>query len=640
MLEHSCKLFSQFSCLSRFFCLKILIFLSSFSLEAAVNSTENQYLIDHCDVETKPKIIEAGGELVECHFENELHLEDGTLTNWGENVSFSPKYIFVPKTQEGICNIVKWAIENNLKIRVSGYRHTWNPVYPDDGQILISLLGLDYVNSDASSSSVGDNTGAGKELKEIAYVPGCTELNKIFCRVGGAVTNDELRAFCVNNQDPVYNGYWTLPLNVILVENTFSGTISSICHGAGCQNKTLSDLIEEITFVNAKGELQVINKVDQPDLMKAAAGSFGLLGIITSITFKLDKMGYALMDPQFVSLAKAIPPPVGTRLHQMPLKLQKDLGISNQEVLDSITSQNNKMFFSRCQDYYAEWFWFILTDKCWINSWNKDDPVNDGKNRDHWVNGGGEIYSSIQTWLQNAMSAFAGLFIRKNDKMPSPPYQEFFVKTANDVIAGLLSTSQRTLPLPEALHFQRGIRHIKVRDVEIEIPIPLNSDGQPDWSIAQKAWWDTIYIIYKNLENTGALPVNLTLEMRIMGGSDITMAAQRGNQYTCSIEVLSTILVPHNDWKAMVEQIIACWLNYTDSENNPLAIRTHWGKEWYGLQFNDIDSESFVRNTHSKSIPEFKQQLEAIATAGGYTLDDMRNRFSNTLWDNIIFQND
>lgn len=628
MLEKSCKLFSQIFCLSifwqknkltKYLFVQSLVFLTISSLNATI----------------KPQLNERSSEIVECYLDNEL--QDGALTNWGENISFSPKLIFIPKTIEGICNVVKWANEQNFKIRVGGYRHTWNPVYPDNGQILISLLGLDYINSDASSSSVCDNTGAGKELKHIEFVPGCTESNKIFCKVGGAVTNDELREFCLNNRDPIYNAYWTIPLNVILVENTFSGTISSICHGAGSQNSTLSDLVEEIEFVNAKGEIQVINKADQPYLMKAAAGSFGLLGIITSITFKLDKMGYALTNPKLVSLAKALPPPSGTRIDQLPLKLQKDLGISNQEILDSIILQNSDKFFSHCKDYYAEWFWFILTDKCWLNCWNKDDPSNDEKNQDHWVNGGGKVYSDLLTWLENTMSSFAGLFIKNNYHMPHPPYQEFFVRTSNDIITGLLSTTARTLPLPEALHFQRGIRHIKVRDVELEIPIPLNVDGQPDWTIAQKAWWDAISIIYKHLEDTGTLPINLTLEMRIMGGSDITMAAQRGNQYTCSIEVLSTLLVPHNEWKAMVEKIISCWINYKDSENNPLTIRTHWGKEWHGLQFNGIDAESFVRNTHSKSILEFRQQLEAIAIAGGYTLDEMQNRFSNTLWDNIIF---
>ena len=505
--------------------------------------------------------------------------------------------------------------------------------------MLISLLGLDYVNSDKAAYVVHGDTGAGEELRTIAYVPymsGSTESDKILCKVGGAVTNDELRDFCVNTPDPFSNCFWSIPLNVILVENTLSGTVSSMCHGAGYQHQTLSDLVEEIEFVNAKGEIQVINKAVDPELMKGAAGSFGLLGVITSITLKLDKMGYALTHPKLVQLAKAIPPPYGTRLEDMPSKLKADLSIYDQATLDALIATSD--FFERCTDYYSEWFWFILTDKCWMNTWNKDNPDNDAKNRNSWDNGGGKIYHDLESWMQTSMSRFAELFDTGKLAMPPYPFQEYFVRCRNDVITGILSSSKHTLPVPEALHFQQGIRHIRVRDVEMEIPIPLKEDGEPDWTICQKAWWDAIYAIYGRLEETGTLPINLTLEMRIMNGSNVTMAAQRNNAYTCSIEVLSTLLVPHDEWKEFAEQIIARWLQVTDSNNNPLNIRTHWAKEWYGLQFNGVDGLKFVKQTHSEAIPEFRQQLSKIASQGGYTLEDMQQRFSNILFDDLIFQ--
>lgn len=586
----------------------------------------------------KPSLREADGSIVECHLDSELRMDVEALDNWGENVHFSPKYIFIPKTKTGICNIVKWAGEQDLRVRVSGYRHTWNPVYPDDGQILISMLGLEYVNSNKASYVVHGKTGAGPEFRTIAFTPGATEPDKILCRIGGAVTNDELRDFCVNTPDPFSHRLWTIPLNVILVENTFSGTISSMCHGAGCNHKTLSDLVEEIEFINAKGEIQIINKADSPELMKAAAGSFGLLGVITSITLKLDEMGYALADPKFVKLAQAIPPPFGTRLEDMPAKLKKDLRISSQESLDAIIAQNSDAFFERCKDYYAEWFWFILTDKCWINTWNKDDPQNDAKNRQHWESFGEKLHRHFESWLQTSMSTIAGVFNTEKHTMPPSPFQESFVRYANDVTIELLCSHKHTMPVSEALHFQQGIRHIRVRDVEMEIPIPAKADGQPDWTICQRAWWDAIYTIYRHLEETGTLPINLTLEMRIMGGSDVTMAAQRNNAYTCSIEVLSNMFVPHNTWKAFTEQIVAHWVGYTDYRNNPLDVRTHWAKEWYGLQMNGMDGLSFVKQTYREAIPEFRQQLSHIATVGGYTLEDMQKRFSNHLFDTLIFQ--
>ncbi|MBW3609008.1 MAG: hypothetical protein KY463_11750, partial [Actinobacteria bacterium] len=81
-----------------------------------------------------------------------------------------------------------------------------------------------------------------------------------------------------------------------------------VCHGAGLRHKTLSDLVAEVEFVNARGELQTVSDAA---LLKAAAGCFGLLGIVTSLTLKLDPMTYATLRPESPRLPLAIPPPAG-----------------------------------------------------------------------------------------------------------------------------------------------------------------------------------------------------------------------------------------------------------------------------------------------------------------------------------------
>ena len=77
--------------------------------------------------------------------------------------------------------------------------------------------------------------------------------------------------------------------------------------------------------------------------------------------------------------------------------------------------------------------------------------------------------------------------------------------------------------------------------MEFQIPIPaLASDPtQPDYSIVQRAWWDIINLCYEDDDT----PMRLTLELRIMGDSNIIMAPQNGNTFgTASIEVIS---IPH-----------------------------------------------------------------------------------------------
>jgi hypothetical protein len=445
--------------------------------------------------------------------------KEGFLNNWGENVQFRPAFIFNPKTKAGVCNIVKWAREKNLRIRACGYRHTWNNVYADFGQILVSLLGMDHIDSNHSPSVEDWDTGAGKEFRTIEYLDSCMKPDHIHCRIGGAVTNDELRRFCDHTRDPFTNSKWTLPLNVILVENTISGTVSSICHGAGGSNKTISDLVVEIEFVNAKGELQAVNQVE---LLRSAAGSFGLLGVITSITLQLDKMAYAHMDPKTDELLKGVPPPKGFLLADLPSKLQQKF--DSQTHLDLFIDKYSRRFFDHCNnDYYCEWFWFILNKNCWINNWVKVDSRNLDENELYWSTKGFQLHKELEAESISSIDAIINMLNNTSNGPLSPSSQQFYTKAQSQIfMMNLGLNKQRLVPLSEAIHFQRGIRHMKCRDCEIEIPVKL-VNGKPDWTICQVAWWDAIKIIYDKVGEDGTVPINLALEMRIMSGSNIIM---------------------------------------------------------------------------------------------------------------------
>jgi hypothetical protein len=62
----------------------------------------------------------------------------------------------------------------------------------------------------------------------------------------------------------------------------------------------------KIEFVNALGQLQI---VDDPELLKSISGAFGLMGVVTAITFKMDKMTYARYHPKKTQMADSIPRP-------------------------------------------------------------------------------------------------------------------------------------------------------------------------------------------------------------------------------------------------------------------------------------------------------------------------------------------
>jgi FAD/FMN-containing dehydrogenase len=141
------------------------------------------------------------------------------------------------------------------------------------------------------------------ELKSIDLKEETVPGKKRLCRIGAAVTNEEFRRWSVAGKA------WTFPADVILVEVgafcheyirvhanpiqvTIGGVNGPICHGAGISHKTLSDYVRRIEYIDCKGDLQVVDDAYQ---LRAAAGAFGLLGVVTHITFELDAMSYAVM---------------------------------------------------------------------------------------------------------------------------------------------------------------------------------------------------------------------------------------------------------------------------------------------------------------------------------------------------------
>ncbi len=152
-------------------------------------------------------------------FEDKEHLKimqvyaSAPFHNWGETVNNTPLFTFIPSTVLGLQNLVKWAKSQELRVRCSGYRHSWASTFSQDRQVLISLLGIEEVTKlpDVMSISEEGNPEAG-ELKSIEVIEEVAGGEKALCRVGVSVTNEQFRRWAVKL------GKWSLPVDVILVE--------------------------------------------------------------------------------------------------------------------------------------------------------------------------------------------------------------------------------------------------------------------------------------------------------------------------------------------------------------------------------------------------------------------------------------
>ena len=136
-----------------------------------------------------------------------------------------------------------------------------------------------------------------------------------------------------------------------------------------------------------------------------------------------------------------------------------------------------------------------------------------------------------------------------------------------------------TTYLPDALHYQRAIQNVRVRELEVEMPLTAKP-GEPnkvDYTNVQKAWWDAILKVY---EHNDTCPQRMPVEMRIMGGSDMLMAAQRGNNLgTCCIGVL-TLESAAKLFPKYAQEVLDKWMSYTDAEGKRVRTIPHWAKEW------------------------------------------------------------
>ena len=177
--------------------------------------------------------------------------------------------------------------------------------------------------------------------------------------------------------------------------------------------------------------------------------------------------------------------------------------------------------------------------------------------------------------------------------------------------------------------------------INIQYPLILKEylfvDGSPDFSIVSKAWWDAIDLIEKSA-NDKIYACDMALELRVMGGSDVTMAPQYGNKHgTLSIEPVSTRMVHKEVWEDFKEELAKVWMSYKDFDGTPLNCRVHWAKESprsINVDGQKEDSISYWQNTYKEQMKEFFDVLHGLTD--GVEISDLNRLFSNNYLDQIF----
>jgi FAD binding domain-containing protein/D-arabinono-1,4-lactone oxidase len=178
------------------------------------------------------------------------------IRNWNNSVLSIPKVVAVPKDVQELCEMVKDRANYPSPLRAGGSFHSLNACFVSEGtQILLSEF--NDISVDATASTV--TVGASVELIQIrdALRPHGMEL-EVSPEIGNATAGS---VACCGTKDASL-GHEGL------------GQVNSIVIG--------------VRMVNGHGEIETVTEANDPDRMRVVRSSYGLLGLIFEVTFRIQ----------------------------------------------------------------------------------------------------------------------------------------------------------------------------------------------------------------------------------------------------------------------------------------------------------------------------------------------------------------
>ncbi|KAF8984944.1 hypothetical protein BGZ46_006431 [Entomortierella lignicola] len=213
-------------------------------------------------------------------------------SNWGKNLSSQPEATFYPNKLDDLKVIVRQAKANKKKIRCAGTGHSWSGTAVTDGY-LVSVNNMNKIHAPKETSH-------GWAVK-----------------IETGVTVEELDLSLRSHNPPL-----ALPSNVLPTSVRYGGVLTMGCHGPSTRSRTMSDMIIELVILNAEGELVTYSEDRDPEAFNVACLNLGLLGIIYTVTLRVEVMNARLLvrdsNPTFKTALEA--PDAGLKLKAMVLK--------------------------------------------------------------------------------------------------------------------------------------------------------------------------------------------------------------------------------------------------------------------------------------------------------------------------------
>jgi L-gulonolactone oxidase len=161
---------------------------------------------------------------------------------------FRPAAVFHPASEAEIVQAVRTAAANHVRVRAIGSLHSFSPIAHTDGVCLVLDRYRDALAIDGTLVTVQ----AGMTLRELFDTLGAARL--------------------------------ALPANGSITAQTVSGAIATATHGGSIVHASIADAVDGLRIIKANGTVTELRRGDEA--FAAAVASFGLLGIVSTVTFK------------------------------------------------------------------------------------------------------------------------------------------------------------------------------------------------------------------------------------------------------------------------------------------------------------------------------------------------------------------
>jgi FAD/FMN-containing dehydrogenase len=175
-------------------------------------------------------------------------------TNWVGNRTFTPAFSAAPRDEEEVLGLVREARRRGAGIRVAAAGHSFTPVVETDG-LLLDLSALHGV------------TGVDRERRRATALPG-TRICDFYEPLWAA-------GLALRNQGDIDT-------------QQIAGAVATATHGSGIRNTSLSGVVRGVRLVTAAGDVLDISE-DDPDLLRAAQVSVGMLGVMTRLEVEVTE---------------------------------------------------------------------------------------------------------------------------------------------------------------------------------------------------------------------------------------------------------------------------------------------------------------------------------------------------------------